>query len=64
MKLLLSNKSMIEGIMQKIENKTMEKKIYNLIILDESGSMQSIKSQANTGGHFKLCQNYLNAINV
>lgn len=49
MKLLLSNKSMIEHIMQKIENKTMEKKIYNLIILDESGSMQSIKSQAITG---------------
>ena len=64
MKLLLSNKSMIEHIMQKIENKTMEKKIYNLIILDESGSMQSIKSQANSWWHFKLCQNYLNAINV
>lgn len=27
----------------------MEKKIYNLIILDESGSMQSIKPQAITG---------------
>ena len=27
----------------------MEKKIYNLIILDESGSMQSIKAQAITG---------------
>ena len=27
----------------------MEQKIYNLIILDESGSMQSIKAQAITG---------------
>ena len=40
---------MIERIIQEIENKTMEKKIYNLIILDESGSMQSIKPQAITG---------------
>ena len=39
---------MIEGIMQKIENKMMEKKMYNLILLDESGSMQSINSQANS----------------
>ena len=40
---------MIERIIKEIENKTMEKKIYNLIILDESGSMQSIKPQAITG---------------
>ena len=38
----------LSGRLQKM-NIYMEQKIYNLIILDESGSMQSIKPQAITG---------------
>ena len=50
---------MIERIIQEIENKTMEKKIYNLIILDESGSMQSLVQES-----FVNITNLIVAMNV